>query len=365
VTLPPVIFVLPQSGAAADGGIASVGEIMARLERHRAIVVTNRESARTEEWRGRGVETHVIPFANDLASYWRCFFALRRLLARSGAKIVHANKPLALQLALAPARLAGAKIVLNLRDTPDPERKLSATRFRLLFEAADHVLFLSQDMAERWARIAANAKRAFSVTYSIVDLDRFHPRERPDGPPAVLLSGIVRKKKGQLDFLRNVAPILAREGIETWIAGDHDPSSDSYMRACAEAAGPLGDAVRFLGYRSDIPELMARSSVVAVASRHEGLVRAMIEAMACARPVVSFDISSAREILEACSGGSGTVVDTGDYRGMADALIGYCLDPARAAEAGAKGAAAAAELLAPDSVGERYERVYDRLGGAG
>jgi glycosyltransferase involved in cell wall biosynthesis len=282
-------------------------------------------------------------------------------LARSGAKIVHANKPLALQLALAPARLAGAKIVLNLRDTPDPERKLSATRFRLLFEAADHVLFLSQDMAERWARIAANAKRAFTVTYSIVDLQRFAPRPRADGPPAVLLSGIIREKKGQLDFLRQAAPALAREGIETWLAGDFDPDRNAYMQACAEAAKPLGGAVRFLGYRTDIPELMANASVVAVSSRHEGLVRAMIEAMACARPVVSFDVASAREMLEEQSGGAGTVVEAGDHQAMAEAIVRYCRDEALAEQAGARGRATAERLFAADPVVERYEEVYERL----
>jgi glycosyltransferase involved in cell wall biosynthesis len=177
----------------------------------------------------------------------------------------------------------------------------------------------------------------------------------------VLLSGLICAKKGQLEFLREISPRLAAEGIETWISGDFNPARDAYAAACAEAAAPLGEMVQFLGYRDDIAELMARAAVIAVPSRHEGLVRAMIEAMGCSRPVVSFDVCSAREILEEKSGGAGIVVKHGDYEGMAEAIIRYCTDRELAADAGARGQATAAALFAPEQVVNRYERVYERL----
>lgn len=372
--LPPVLFVLSQTGAAADGGIASVSQVIASLRRHRPIIVTDRSTARVEEWQRLGVETHILPQAAHrgvrraplqvFKSYGRYAVEVHRIVAASGARVIHANDTAAFQLALAAAKLApGTRIALNLRDTLDPERKLPTTRYRLLFAAADHVFYLSNDMAARWAQVAPNARRACSVTYSIVDLDRFAPAPpfAGDGPPVALLSGIIRPKKGQLEFIREVSPIIAAEGIATWAAGDFDPAADAYMKKCAEAAEPLGKMVKFLGYRPDVPELMARSAVVAVASHHEGLVRAMIEAMSCARPVVSFDISSARELLEDESGGAGAVVSSGDYRAMADAIIGYCRSPELAAAVGDKGRATAERLFTAPDVVERYERVYDML----
>lgn len=371
MSLPPVVFVLPQTSAAANGGIASISEIISRLRHHRPIIVTNRPSPQVDQWRRNGIETHLLPSARMLRNpfamlrtYWRYGSELRRLLASSGAKVVHANNPFALQLALAAVKLnPGTKVAVNLRDTMDPARRASRARFQTLFLAADHVFFLSEDMADRWARIAPNAKRSFSVTYSIVDGDRFKtvPYRRDDGPPIVLISGIIREKKGQLDFLRHVAPALAAEGIETWLAGDFDPSADRYQAACAEAAAPLGEAVKFLGYRADVPELMAKSAVVAVPSRHEGLVRAMIEAMSCARPVVSFDVCSAREMLEDQAGGAGIVVNSGDHEAMTRAIVGYCRDRKEAESAGKKGRAAASRLFAPDAVVSRYETIYQQL----
>jgi len=370
--LPPILFVLLQSDAAANGGISSISGVIAGLRRHRPVIITDRDGTRVEEWRRSGIETHVLPQTaskgvtrnpiGTLRSYWRYARELRRLIRTSGAKIVHANDPLALQLSLAAAKLAGAKLVFNLRGTFAPGQLPSRLKYRLLFDAADHVLYLSGDMVRRWKQHVPNAAKAFSFTYSAVDPDRFRPTAIDrKGEAVVLVSGLIRSLKGQLEFLRHVVPKLAGEGVKVWFAGDFDPEGDRYMAECAGAASPFGDSVRFLGYRPDIADLIARSTVVAVPSLHEGLVRSMIEAMSCGRPVVSFDISSARELLEEASGGAGAVVPAGDYEGMADAILAYCRDRDLAASAGKKGKSAARRLLTPADVVDHYEAVYAML----
>jgi glycosyltransferase involved in cell wall biosynthesis len=372
VSRPPVIFVLVQTDVSADGGVSSISQIIARLRDHRPIVVTDRETSRTEQWRSAGIETHVVPqvasrgFSREplkvLASYARYARALRKLIKTSGAKVVHANDPAALQLAIVPAKLTGTKLVFSLRGTFDPAHPPSRFKYRMLFAAVDRVLYLSHDMAHRWQEHVPNAAASCSVTYSAVDPARFRPSPvDADGDAVVLVSGLIRPLKGQLEFIENVAPELAAQGVKVQFAGDFDPASDAYMAACARAASPLKAMVEFLGYRPDVPELMARSTVIAVPSRHEGMVRAMIEGMSCARPVVSFDVCSAREIVEQEAGGAGMVVDCGDYAAMARAILSFCRDRAAAAEAGKKGHAAAQRLFAPDEVVARYERAYAML----
>lgn len=377
MSLPAVIFVLVQTNAAADGGVSSISQIITGLRRHRPIIVTDRHSSRVEQWRRSGIETHILPQSVSLGisrnpleamrSYLRYAVALPRLLKASGARVVHANDAAAFQVSLPAVKLGRrAKIALNVRDTLDPARLPPRARYRILFGAADHVFYLSQDMADRWSAVASNAADSCSVTYSIVDPDIFAPSPpySGDGPPVVLLSGLISPKKGQLDFIRNVSPKLAAEGIATWLSGDFDAGRDPYMAACAEAAAPLGDAVQFLGYRTDVGDLMRRASVIAVSSRYEGLVRAMIEGMSCARPVVSFDVCSAREILEIQSGGAGRVVPAGDFKSMTDSIVDYCRNRDSAAAAGEKGHSTALRLFARDAVVERCERVYDTLAAA-
>jgi len=370
---PPVVFVILQTGARANGGLQSISELIRRLKDHRGIVLTNRDSDLPQAWSDAGVEVHIVPEdasaglrkspAGVLRTYVRYHLALAKILRSSGARVVHANDPLAFQLALTAAKRAGARIALNLRDTLDPVRRPPKLKFRMLFAAAEEIFYLSEDMATRWRQVAANATRSCTVTYSIVDPERFSPSPAPVGSPAaVLVPGVFWPKKGQLEFIRTVVPMLAAKEIESWFAGDFEPETNSYAAACAAAAEPFADRVRFLGYRTDFAELIRKATVVAAPSRHEGLMRGMIEAMSCGRPVVSFDVCSAREMLEEKSDGAGAVVRTGDYEGMAERLIRYSTDRAAQAAAGRAGSAAARALFDPDEVVERYEAVYRRMG---
>lgn len=374
MSLPPVIFVILQTGKSANGGIESITEVMRRLRHHRPVVLTNLVSEQLRKWERDGIETHVVPETVSrgvkadplgyLATHVRYHRVVKSLIAQTGARLIHANDPQAFQLAASAAKTSRAtKIVMNLRDTLDPGRRPPKWRYRAFFGAADHMFFLSEDNAARWERIAPNARRSCTVTYSIVDPERFAatPPANADGPPIVLVSGVFRPKKGQLDFLKHAAPRLVGAGARIWLAGDFDPAGDPYSAACAAAAEPLGDAVRFLGFRTDLPELIAQSTVVAVPSRYEGLVRVMIEAMSSARPVVSFDVSSAREILEHESSGAGVVVEMGDFAGLSEAVLNYCHDRKAAAAAGQAGLEAARRLFDPTRVVARYEDAYRAL----
>jgi glycosyltransferase involved in cell wall biosynthesis len=371
----PVVFAILQTGARANGGLQSITEVMLRLRTHRPIVLTNLDSDLAGVWRSHGIDVHVLPeqasagLKGDplgvIRTYRRYHRKLAALLEKSRARVVHANDPLAFQLCLTAAKLAGARIALNLRDTLDPGRRPPRLKYRAMFAAADHVFYLSNDMAERWREVASNATDSFSVTYSIVDPRRFAPSPVPSSEtPIVLVPGIFRPKKGQLDFVRNVVPILAQRGVETWFAGDFEPAADPYAAACASAAEPFSDRARFLGFREDLPELLRQSWVVAVPSRHEGLMRGMIEAMSCGRPVVSFDVSSASEVLENQSRRAGIVVRSGDHAAMAEAILHYADDHEARAEAGQAGSAIARVLFDAEQVTERYERVYRELGQA-
>lgn len=131
--LPVVLFVLVQAKAQANGGIASIGEVIVRMKRHRPVIVTDRDTPLVETWRKRGIEVHVVPQSASagllksplavISSYARYAKAVRGLAVRTDAAVIHANDPAAFQLSLAAAKSTGRKIVLNLRDTLDPARR--------------------------------------------------------------------------------------------------------------------------------------------------------------------------------------------------------------------------------------------------
>jgi glycosyltransferase involved in cell wall biosynthesis len=81
----------------------------------------------------------------------------------------------------------------------------------------------------------------------------------------------------------------------------------------------LGDNVRFLGARDDVPDLMVASDAFVLPSRWEGLPGAVIEAMALETPVVATDLPGVREVLgsdllRSC------IVPVGDAPALADRI---------------------------------------------
>ncbi len=74
--------------------------------------------------------------------------------------------------------------------------------------------------------------------------------------------------------------------------------------------------VKFLGYRRDVPEIIASSDMLLATSVHEGFPNAVLEAMACRTAVVTTDYSDARRILPV----PGTVVVSRSPQDIADAV---------------------------------------------
>lgn len=75
--------------------------------------------------------------------------------------------------------------------------------------------------------------------------------------------------------------------------------------------------VKFVGYRRDVPELIASSDLLLATSVHEGFPNAVLEAMACGTAVVSTDYSDARRILPVAE----TVVGSRCERDIAAAVM--------------------------------------------
>lgn len=251
----------------------------------------------------------------------------------------------------------------------------------------------------------AGARRVQYI-YSAVDARRFSPagaaeraalRERFGIGADCFAVGVVaafEPRKGQLDFIRHGVARLRRlvPRARVYFVGDFAPSRDEYARRClaaaaeaglceaaeagpgeaeeaelseASGAGPsgtlTGGAVSFVGHSADVADWYRALDAVVVASQNEGLARCMIEALACGTPVVSFDVCSAREILE--GRGCGLVVASGDYEALAGALASLASDAEGRARMGARGVAAARELFDPSEVARGYERLYLSLGG--
>ncbi|MDR0169666.1 glycosyltransferase family 4 protein [Bacillus paranthracis] len=72
----------------------------------------------------------------------------------------------------------------------------------------------------------------------------------------------------------------------------------------------LNKIVKFLGFRKDIVELLAISSVVTLFSKREGLPKALLEALAAAKPIIATDVRGNRDLV--IDGKNGYLVPVSD-----------------------------------------------------
>ncbi|HVE68695.1 MAG TPA: glycosyltransferase family 1 protein [Solirubrobacteraceae bacterium] len=151
-----------------------------------------------------------------------------------------------------------------------------------------------------------------------------------------------RKNPGALAL---AARRLAAEGVDLVAAGGERP----YMRAAGAAPG-----VRSLGYVPDalLPGLFAGARAFAFPSRDEGFGLPVLEALASGTPVVAGDSGA---LPETCAGAA-RLVDPGDERAIADAVVGAVADEAERERLRAAGLRRARELTR-----ERAARETDAL----
>jgi len=144
------------------------------------------------------------------------------------------------------------------------------------------------------------------------------------------------------------------------VVGDGDPDVERRVR---RLVADLGAPVRLLGARSDVPALLARADVFALASTWEARSLAVQEAMAAGVPVVATRTGGLPDLLE----GVGALVPVGDERALADAVAALLLDPVAREAAGRAARAAFTALPGPRDVLrgwlDRYARLVAAPGG--
>ena len=97
----------------------------------------------------------------------------------------------------------------------------------------------------------------------------------------------------------------------------------------------IADRIEFLGYRDDIPALLAETDVAVLTSVKEGIPRALLEAMAMEIPVVGTRVVGTEETVR--DGETGYLVDYGDAAGLAARLETLARDPALRERLGKRG----------------------------
>lgn len=318
---------------------------------------------------------------DGLASRARYMIAMRRLLRRlrkcEPIGIVHQMNPVFAGLSLGLLG-CGLPLVLGtfVARWPDeaPPRGASARLRRAATGAARWVVTLAQQSqasallmttpaaANRIAAPSWSRRRMFTVRHGI-DTALFRPD--PDWaaqlramPPSILFYSHVDRRKGifvLIEAFRIVAQAIPACRMTVVGRGDHAREA-----AQAIAASGLGDRIGMAEPvdRTQAPGLFRTHSVYCLPSFGEPYATTVLEAMACARPVVVTDAGGLTHMVP----DRGAVrVPVGDPQALAAGLIEVLRSPERQVAMGAANLDFIREYCAWDKVVDSLEAVYARL----
>jgi glycosyltransferase involved in cell wall biosynthesis len=162
-------------------------------------------------------------------------------------------------------------------------------------------------------------------------------------------------------LLAAFARLSKRGNVVLLLAGDGPLRTELVEEARARG---LGRSVRFLGARSDVPEILAASDVFVLSSSWEGSPLSVMEAMAAGRPAVATSVGGVPELVE--HGETGVLVPPSDVTALERAMSELAVDAELRGRLGRNAQRVAAERFDVSTMSARYARLYEEiLGGPG
>ena len=165
--------------------------------------------------------------------------------------------------------------------------------------------------------------------------------------------------KGHADLIRALFAIKSRMP-QPWTvlcAGRDDGYQTELNQMLVEYG--LTKNVRFLGSRSDVPDLLRAADIGILCSHQEGFSNAVIEGMAAGLPMVVTDVGGNPEAVRA--GTDGLVVPAHNPEALGEAILALALDPERAKAMGRSAAQRVKEQFSIEKCVDHYARFYTGL----
>ncbi len=182
------------------------------------------------------------------------------------------------------------------------------------------VVFQNADDQDKLIQLGiTDGERARLIRGSGVDIERFQPVDDTAGhfhqPLQLLFPSRLIREKGVHDVLEACRVLWADSlQLELLVAGELDDGNRSALSQAELQALRAEPRIHCLGHVADMRALYAASDIVLLPSWREGLSRALIEAAAMQRPIITTDVPGCRDVVD--HGETGLLVPLHDPRAI-------------------------------------------------
>lgn len=332
------------------GGNRLLTDIMAGLDRARfsPFLFAPKLGPLTEWAIDTGVPVRIMPAAGKNSTgrvaLLRQAVAVASTVLRTGAKIIHA----AAQTCYRPVGLAGfltrSARICHLGFPPE------AQEIEWVFQFGPEVVVgcyqgQVREVSDTVRRVSPKSRivaipNGIDTTKYSPSLDGISAASsglRHGARHVAVIVGHLSEVKGYPTFFKAAARVVRRMDSVAFLVVGEEMVHTGYRDHLERLVQSLGIAhcTHFLGWRKDVADVLRAADVMVLPSHAEGLPLAVLEAMACGKPVVATPVNGVPEAV--IDGGTGILVAPGDDEALAEALIRLFDQPEVARQMGSEG----------------------------
>jgi glycosyltransferase involved in cell wall biosynthesis len=234
---------------------------------------------------------------------------------------------------------------------------------RGLARVSDRLIGVSQSTVDDLVRMRVAPRERFTVVPLGLELGRFlslDPRPEGDDVVALYAGRLVPIKRVDVLIRALAQARAAGAALRLVVLGDGELRPE--LERLARDLG-VAPQVAFLGYRDDVVPYLEAADVAVLSSANEGTPVALIEAAAAARPLVGTRVGGVADVV---APGTGRLVESGDERALAGALVELAFDRGLRLELGARAREHVRARYGVERLLDDVDRLYrELLGGRG
>lgn len=228
---------------------------------------------------------------------------------------------------------------------------------------SSHMIILCDAFRPIMDRLGAQDDKMTTV-YTGIEFDCKNAQEstitKPDNKKIISCISRLRPRKGHnylLDALRRMKRKLTN--VEVWIVGDGEMREELEQQVQTLQL----DNVRFLGTRSDIPNLLHHTDIFVHPTTSDTLPLVIMEAMFAEKPIITTNCGGIPEIIH--NNHSGIIVEPGDVRSLEKKLSLLLKNPFLSKELAKNAKQFAEKHLTRAHMIKHIERVYQSYSSKG
>ncbi|HWP48568.1 MAG TPA: glycosyltransferase [Candidatus Limnocylindrales bacterium] len=261
-------------------------------------------AGRVEALEEPSLKPHLKIITLSMRGEWdvQAVFRMAQILRQEQVHILHMHTAHAVTLGSLAGKIARIPVCILSRRVQFPLRS-RLSRFKYQW-GIDKIIAVSHEVRSQLLRSGIEEDKIIVIP-SGVDLVRFNPRilsgrlhlelKLPEDALLVGVIGYLSPEKGQSLLIQAVPEILKQiPEVKVILVGDGPLRSA--LQSQINTLG-LNQTVYLLGFRSDIPEILADLDILLSTSFSEGSPGTVKEAMALGKPVIALDTGGVRELI--------------------------------------------------------------------